>query len=181
MISYLFALLFFNIASPLLLICFALKYRWKFVELLKLIAVTEAIIVLITVTFFPIPIDDPSSFTQGNNFIPFSSIWYYIRAAIFENYKIGLIRQVFGNIMLFFCFMSAVLFYFSDKLKIKKAMILTIVISCYIEGMQAFMNYMIGVNYRSVDIDDIILNTIGGLLAYLVYKKILIHIYKVLE
>lgn len=181
MISCLFSIIFFNIAVPLFLLCISYKNQWNILEIFKLIALTEAIIVLLTVTFFPIPIDDPASFVQDNNFIPFQSIWFFIKSMVFENYKIGFIRQVLGNIMLFFCFMSAVLFYFSDRLNLKTAMMLTIGFSCYIEGMQAVMNRVLQVNYRSVDIDDIILNTIGGLLAYILYKKVFIHLYRSIE
>lgn len=181
MVSCFFSIIFFNVAVPLFLLCMSYKNRWNLFEIFKVIALTEAIIVLLTVTFFPIPIDDPASFVQDNNFIPFQSICFFFKSMVFENYKIGFIRQVLGNIMLFFCFMSAVLFYFSDRLNLKTAMMLTIGFSCYIEGMQAVMNRVLQVNYRSVDIDDIILNTIGGLLAYILYKKVFIHLYRSIE
>ena len=94
--------------------------------------------------------------SYSNNFIPFKEImrYSYTSKLFFKN--------VLGNVLLFIPFG-----YFSNKIiknrKIILAIITTIITSSSIEIIQ--MN--IG---RSFDIDDIILNLIGGIIGYLLYK-----------
>ena len=95
------------------------------------------------------------SVVGGTNFIPFTEIM---------RYKIGstlFYQQVVGNIILFIPFG----YFASYYVKIKKpfiAFIITLLSSAVIETVQ----YYIG---RSFDIDDIILNVVGGLIGFLLY------------
>jgi len=94
--------------------------------------------------------------SYSNNFIPLKEImrYSYTSTLFFKN--------VLGNVLLFIPFG-----YFVNKILKNKSMIvatfITLITSTSIELIQ--MN--IG---RSFDIDDIILNFIGGLIGYLVYK-----------
>ena len=94
--------------------------------------------------------------SYSNNFIPLKEImrYSYTSKLFFKN--------VLGNVLLFVPFG-----YFVNKILKNKSMIvatfITLITSTSIEIIQ--MN--IG---RSFDIDDIILNLIGGLIGYLVYK-----------
>lgn len=90
-----------------------------------------------------------------SNFIPFKEIF---------RYNIGshkFFRNVMGNIMLFipFGFLSS---YLLKNRKLGVVTILTIIASLTIEVVQ----YYIG---RVFDIDDIILNVLGGIVGYLLY------------
>ena len=40
--------------------------------------------------------------------------------------------------------------------------------------MQFIISIILGYNYKVVDIDDIILNTIGGIIGYILYKLVCI-------
>ena len=90
-----------------------------------------------------------------SNFIPFKEIFRYS----FGSPKF--MSNVLGNIMLFipFGFLSS---YLLKNRKFSIATILTLTASLTIETVQ----YYIG---RVFDIDDIILNLIGGILGFLVY------------
>ena len=90
-----------------------------------------------------------------SNFIPFKEIF---------RYDIGshkFFRNVMGNIMLFipFGFLSS---YLLKNRKLGVVTILTIIASLTIEVVQ----YYIG---RVFDIDDIMLNTVGGMIGFYIY------------
>ena len=91
-----------------------------------------------------------------NNFIPFREIFRYdISSKLF-------IRNVLGNILLFVPFGIFATRYIKSK-SIFPTVILSFLVSCSIEFAQSLIG-------RTADIDDVILNTIGGLLGYLLYK-----------
>jgi glycopeptide antibiotics resistance protein len=93
-----------------------------------------------------------------NNFIPFKEIMRYEFGSSF------FIHNVLGNILLFIPFG----FFVSFILKTKKPtyiIIVTFITSLVIE----FTQLLIG---RTFDVDDVLLNIIGGFLGYLVYLVI---------
>lgn len=90
-----------------------------------------------------------------SNFIPFKEIF---------RYNVGsekFIKNVMGNIMLFipYGFLAS---YFLNNKKLSVISILTIIVSLTIETVQ----YYIG---RVFDIDDIILNLLGGIIGFLIF------------
>ena len=94
--------------------------------------------------------------SYSNNFIPFKEIMRYsLNSSLFY-------KNVIGNILLLIPFGYFVSFYLNN-LKWYIALILTIVTSISTEIIQMYIG-------RSFDIDDILLNLIGGILGYLVYK-----------
>lgn len=109
----------------------------------------------------------PPPFQGGVNLVPFRRSWellrYYVRnrlwAAILVNFP--------GNIVMFLPigFFAALL---SDKPRWWKGTLLTAALSLFIELFQLFVS-------RGTDVDDLILNTLGGLLghwAFLVVQKL---------
>lgn len=90
-----------------------------------------------------------------SNFIPFKEIFRYT----FGSEKF--IKNILGNIMLFipYGFLSS---YLLKNKKFSVITILTIVVSLTIETVQ----YYIG---RVFDIDDIILNLLGGIIGFLIF------------
>ena len=93
-----------------------------------------------------------------NNFIPFKEIMRYEFGSSF------FIHNVLGNILLFIPFG----FFVSFILKTKKPgyiIIITFITSLVIE----FTQLLIG---RTFDVDDVLLNIVGGFLGYLVYLVI---------
>lgn len=104
---------------------------------------------------FQIVTSTDDSLVGSSNFIPFKEIFRY------EFGTPKFIRNVLGNIMLFipFGFLSS---YLLKNRKLGIVTILTLIASLTIETVQ----YYIG---RVFDIDDIILNLLGGILGFLIY------------
>ena len=101
--------------------------------------------------------------SYGNNFIPFKEILRYtnIKSALF-------LRNVIGNIAIFIPFGYIV----ADVIKIackKTNFIITIIYVLITSLSIEVIQYFIG---RAFDIDDIILNFVGGVIGYIAYKVI---------
>ena len=69
------------------------------------------------------------------------------------------------NVLLFFFFMS-VLGWYMHLYSFRTYVIWLLIFAVMAEGMQAVVSLCLGYLYRSVDIDDVILYVIGGLLSY---------------
>ena len=93
--------------------------------------------------------------TAGMNLTPFSEILRYEFGSKMFNYN------VFGNMLIFLPFGLLIGVYVQPK-KIWPVIITTFFTSVVVE----FVQLQIG---RSFDIDDVLLNVIGGLLGYLIY------------
>lgn len=91
-----------------------------------------------------------------NNFIPFREILRYNPTS-----KL-FIKNVFGNILLFVPFGIFVTHYVRNN-KFYITLFLSILVSCSIEFAQSIIG-------RTADVDDIILNSIGGIIGFLIYK-----------
>lgn len=94
-------------------------------------------------------------YLSGTNLVPFKEIFRYSIGS--ENFN----RQVIGNIILFI----PLGFFFTYYTRIKKIGSITIIaalISFTIETVQKYIG-------RSFDIDDIILNVVGGIIGFLIY------------
>ena len=94
-------------------------------------------------------------YMSGTNLIPFKEILRYPFGS--ENFN----RQVFGNIILFmpFGFFAA---YYTKMKKLGSITLISLMVSLTIEIVQKYIG-------RSFDIDDIILNVLGGILGFLIY------------
>ena len=91
----------------------------------------------------------------GINYVPFTEIM---------RYKVGsklFIYNVLGNIIIFIPFGYFISSYIKAK-KISLPFLVTLIVSASIE----FVQLKIG---RSFDVDDIILNVLGGVIGYLIY------------
>ncbi len=100
-----------------------------------------------------------------NNFIPFKEILRYdIAAPLFW-------RNVVGNIVVFAPFgyiITDIIYMFTKRMNVFISFGFTVLMSSSIEFIQMFIG-------RSFDIDDIILNSLGGLLGFITFvimKKI---------
>ena len=103
--------------------------------------------------------------SYSNNFIPFKEILRYkLTSHLFY-------RNVIGNIAVFIPFgylITDSIYMLTKKSNIYMSLIYIIITSLSIEIIQMFIG-------RSFDIDDIILNTLGGLIGILIYK--LLHLF----
>ena len=119
-------------------------------ELLMLVFAIYILCLFQVVTF------QDSSSLSGNNFVPFREIFRYnITSRLF-------LKNVIGNMIMFFPFGFFISYYINPD-DIKPTIILTLIASVAIEVVQL----MIG---RVFDIDDILLNLIGGSLGYAIYN-----------
>ena len=112
-------------------------------------------IIYILSLFQIVTIQDTVSWST-NNFIPFKEITRY------DLWSHGFFKNVIGNICLFLPFGYFISYILKSK-KFYEPLFITFVCSLSIELVQM----MIG---RVFDVDDIILNVIGGMLGYCFYK-----------
>ncbi len=96
---------------------------------------------------------------QGINLKPFHTISNY------HKYSTGLASflNLWGNIFLFMPYGFGLLLFFKKFHSFKNYFIINLLTTFGIEFLQIFVN-------RSVDIDDVILNLVGGMLSWFIYK-----------
>lgn len=147
-------IIIFTVIASSLRITYLIKHHKKLVlhkELYYLIFILYILSLFQVVTF-----QDVNYGTS--NFIPFKEIFRY-------NFGSRLfVKNIVGNILLFLPYG----YFVSDYLKTNKArhtIFLTLLVSTTIEIVQLNIG-------RTFDIDDIILNVIGGVLGYLLYTAI---------
>ena len=108
------------------------------------------------------------SFGLGNNFIPFHTIISIFGETVTYHTYGTLCYQFFGNILLFIPFGFSLCYYFKGGKKFFKVLCCIILVTVLVEVWQGAFNAMLQVNYRCVDIDDVMLNTIGGIFGFCV-------------
>ena len=127
----------------------------------------------ITVTLWKAPFSKENIFfdtslqagIKRGNFIPFHSIDYYLISKQ-EPFAVGIVN-VFGNLVLFLPFgflLPFIWIYFRTS---KTCPIAILVTSTFLETMQLIL----GVGW--FDIDDILLNTLGGLIGFALFTQLL--------
>ena len=128
---------------------------------------------VIAVCFFPISIGRIGEDTL-NNFIPFKSIIDSISEAYRDNTPYGIV-SVLGNFVMLMPLGLFFSFYIKD---FKRRLLSIFLFSVGIETIQFIIGILIGYNYRCIDIDDVILNVSGGILACICFNFILKKFYK---
>ena len=100
------------------------------------------------------------------NIVPFSTIIGYIKGLLFEDASMSIvIINLATNLFLFAPMGFFIPLLFKNKItNMKQFIILIIIISLFVEILQ-FITYR-----GSTDIDDIILNTIGAIIVYILMK-----------
>ena len=139
------------IALISLRITYVIKYKKKFIvyeELLSLIFVIYILMFFQIVTYQDV-------ISYGNNFIPFKELTRYsFGSTLF-------FKNVIGNILLFIPYGFFVSYYLKLEKK-RSAFYLVLIVSLAIE----FVQLVIG---RCFDVDDILLNIVGGMIGYYIY------------
>lgn len=142
-------------------------------KFLSFVGCLLSLMFIISICFFPFPYQDELlesmiSNNEGlsNNFIPFCTIISILKDTITYHSYIILCYQFFGNIILFIPLGFSSFYYFKNNKRFLRTVCFSLLISFFVEAEQGLFNSMLRVNYRSVDIDDIILNTMGGILGY---------------
>lgn len=102
------------------------------------------------------------SYDNQHNFIPFKTIGYYLFLAE-VNFNIRL-NNLVGNVVSFIPFGFLFPFLFKKLLSFKKIIAYTLCLSI------GFEIFQLTFSFGSFDVDDLILNTVGGALGYLSVK-----------
>ena len=128
--------------------------------------------ILIGVTIFPLRIGSTIPYLSNMsileryniNLIPF--VDYYKNNISVK----GVIRNVWGNLILLSPFIFYLCIKFEKLRSIKLCMLTSFLISLSIELIQLFMN-ILSLSYgRSVHTEDLLLNTLGGIIAWYIFK-----------
>lgn len=127
------------------------------------------IIVVLGLTLFPIPYQGAELFDSvPNNFIPFRTIISTLQMGL----TVTAFIQIAGNILIAAPY-GVVLDLTMRKSSKIWLFLLPLLFPLVIELLQFIIGLVIGYNYRSVDIDDFILNALGGYLGILFSKLLL--------
>lgn len=144
------------IISVIIMVSFRITYLIKSHEKIVIYKELSMLVfaVYILCLFQVVTFQDDASWAS-NNFIPFKEILRYnITSRLF-------IKNVLGNMMMFLPFGFFASYYLRAEKKVLP-LLLTIIASVSIEVVQLIIG-------RVFDVDDIILNIIGGLLGYYIY------------
>ncbi len=128
------------------------------------------IITLVGVLFFPIIYDksvfiNPEANNPSINIIPFNTV-----LSILENDPSTFIRQVLGNIIIFIPMGFFLPVYISRLKRLKSCFFAVLSLTVIIELTQLLLDFILVKNYRCCDIDDVILNAIGGMIGYAIFS-----------
>lgn len=126
------------------------------------------LLMIVAICFFPLRIKG-GGIDMLNSFIPFKSTIASLKESISNHTPYGLI-SVFGNLIMLMPLGIFFDYYISER---KRRMFGTFLFSVAIETVQFIIGMLIGFNYRSIDIDDVILNTLGGIIACIVFDSII--------
>lgn len=129
---------------------------------------------LISVTLFPMPVTQeeiayarglPQDLQRQSNFVPFASMLETLElparpAAV----------QLIGNFVMLFplAYLAPLLWPRINNLA--RTVQLVVLTALTVEALQFGISLLLGSRYKSVDVDDVILNVVGGCLGYLAYK-----------
>lgn len=171
MLDYEFLCIFSFIGYIFLLI----KLKWNKINPIRILHFSIFyfyIVALLAVTLFPIPIQWLQEMSrygwQNNNFIPLSSIF-----EILNHQSLGAFlkaKQILWNIILFIPLWFFLPLIWVKKQKIQDLILIGLWGSVLIEFLQYFISCLLWFQYKSTDIDDIILNTFGFIIGFFLYK-----------
>lgn len=126
---------------------------------------------LIGITILPIYTDGMSYLEELSfiercrvNLVPFI---HYFKNGIFS---ISIIRNIVGNLLLLLPFILYLCVKYEKMRNLKSSAIIALVISLSIELTQLVTNVLCISYGRTVDVEDLILNTIGGIIGWYIFK-----------
>ncbi len=132
---------------------------------------------VIGVTLFPMPVtaDEvayhralPDAYQAGSNLVPFASIQETIALLPPQ----AALLQLAGNLFLLLPLGYLAPIMWPRIRNPRQALTLLLVVSLSIEATQRVMSLLLGSSYKSLDVDDVILNLAGGCLGYALYVLI---------
>lgn len=136
---------------------------------------------VVAVTLFPLPIQseliqhrrEAGSYIS-NNYIPFKTIVETIGSGSIR----GTIRALGGNLVLLMPLGIFLPLFGKQFMILNKVTLLAIAISIGIESAQFTISSLLGFSYRMTNIDDVILNTLGAAVGFIIFMPLLNYIKK---
>ena len=148
--------------------------------LLFLLAVYASSVMAVTIAPASIlGFNDPDAIRL--NFVPVINTTTYYLNALHDHDEIAALHaleNIIGNLILLIPFGILLPCIFRSVRSFKNVLAICVFCSALIELIQFFLR-QIG-TFRTVDIDDLILNTIGGMLGWVIYAKIIHRYFPVL-
>lgn len=166
--------LFLTVLALVGCLVYCVVRKIKFSRALLLLLFVGYIGVVATITLFPLIIKlypGQGIPNLGYNLIPFNGIFETIHTCSgFQDWR-GEIPWITlgGNIVMFMPLGVFLPLIFPSIRRFRRLAVVVSASSCAIEVTQLFLGLTVGSLYRCVDIDDVILNTIGGMLGYGIY------------
>lgn len=135
---------------------------------------------VIDYTILPLPLN-AKAIEQLRNYFPFD-VNYNINVTPFfvEYFKENGINSVIYDALniIMFIPMGMIISFYSEGIEWKDVMKKSFFISLFIELSQLFLGLLIGSSNRISDINDLIMNTIGGIVGFIIFKKIIEPLYR---
>lgn len=120
-------------------------------------------LILLKLLIFKLPLPQ---WMLSPNFIPFKTIFYYLKSSFLGSINIdSIISNLIGSIIIFIPFGALLPYIFKSLNNIRIMLIIGIITNLGIELIQLLCRNGI------FDVDDIILRTLGTILGYFFYKK----------
>ncbi|GGO00492.1 VanZ family protein [Saccharibacillus kuerlensis] len=159
------------------LIRFLLKKEFNLIHFIFKFVFVLYICLLISVVFFPILVDQQAILARKEsigedipfNLVPFKSIYDTFSFGLNHGYYKSLSAALIGNFLLLLPFGLYISAIWGKLRKVKKSIVVGMIISLTIESIQLLEDIFTAAG-RSVDIDDIILNTLGFVVGCYVGK-----------
>lgn len=174
MIGYLYPMLIIVILGLIINVSLLLLKKLSLLQFIYLLLFSIYISGVISVVFFPFPVQKEliadtitDNLGEVNNFIPFKV--FCDQGGLYFNFAMSnMIKQVLGNIILFIPLGFFISLLFKD-VKLIHIFIIGFLCSLSIELLQGAAGIYLGFFYRSMDIDDIIFNTLGATIGYYIF------------
>lgn len=125
-------------------------------------------LVVISLVFFPLPDANTLAEMEGHEFNLIPGRFVYDVA---KDFSVGSVLQVVFNICMTIPF--GMYLNYCTSLTKRETVIMTLAFSVFIEiGQLTGLFFIYDVSYRYCDIDDVIMNTLGGYLGYLAVARV---------
>lgn len=152
-----------------LLVLKAKKHNFNFFRILAEVPLFAYLYVLIAVTLFPIQIFTKNTSVYSDGFGK-QSMLLNLNALYIQNYSL---LQIVGNLLLLAPLAFFLALFFAKLRGLGRNLLVCALVSLAIETLQLIMNFFY-LSYRTFDITDFILNSIGSLLGLAAFEIVYI-------
>ncbi|KUK47180.1 MAG: Glycopeptide antibiotics resistance protein [Actinobacteria bacterium 66_15] len=148
----------------------AIRRGYSFKRTFLLLMFVSYVGAVVAVTLFPLPIDprliadETRDAFLSNNFIPFATI-----GNAFCDGPEYFWLQVLGNVALLAPLGFLLPSVWAKARRCRNSLLVILASALGVEALQYVISAILGYTYRQVDVDDVMMNVVGGALGYLGY------------